>query len=148
MRRQAVIRCAYASFTVLCFMCACSDTEFSESASINPNYLTCLAFDCHSGTQLKIFPPVSGAHLSHLGGEEGASIGCETCHYRYYTNPLHKNGFINGFNWLYNSSAPGTIVIWDTNIAPGASFDKTTLTCSGLPGGCHGDRQWESGGGE
>jgi hypothetical protein len=133
---------------VILTMAGCGDAKNPGFTNINDKYLTCMAFDCHSGTQLRIFPPVSGVHLTHLGLGEGASLGCESCHYQYYNNSQHKNGFINGFNWLYNAKTSGTIVFFGTDL-PGVTWDSSTGICGSTPAGCHGGNSpnWYSGGG-
>ena len=131
-------------FSILIFMMTgCVDVKDHGFNNLNMSLFICTAFDCHNGTQLRIFPPVSGRHLDHLGFDENAvSRGCETCHYKYYGNSLHKNAFINGFNWLYNVRTSGNIVIFGPNL-PGATWDPNTGNCSGLPAGpCHGTENW------
>jgi hypothetical protein len=129
--------------TVILMMTRCVDVKDHGYKNLNMSLYTCMAYDCHSGTQLRIFPPISGRHLDHLGEDGGpVGLGCETCHFKYYGNLQHKNGFINGFNWLYNARTPGTIVFFDTDL-PGATWDPNTGNCSGLPGGsCHGTENW------
>ncbi len=100
----------------------------------------CMAYDCHNSTQLKVYPPVSGAHLIHTGYEQiGVSLQCQSCHKNYLHNPLHKNGFINGFNWIYNVRTTGKIVYPGPGVDANMEFDTSTNTCAAadVSGGCH-----------
>ena len=104
----------------------------------------CMALECHNSTQLKIYPPVSGAHLEHTGfAGNGPTIPCTDCHHGYYNNPLHRNGFINGYNWIYQAQTTGLIVYWNTVKYPAAVWDDGANSCSGLPAStCHDSRIW------
>lgn len=122
----------------------CSDTNTSMTGSLPVEGLFpgCLAFNCHPAAPLSIYPPVSGEHKSHrAGGDYGLSLTCTDCHYKYDRNKLHKNGFINGYNWLTKSKTSGEVIYFDpleTQISPGASFDHTASTCTGTGANCHG----------
>jgi len=99
----------------------------------------CMALECHNSTQLKIYPPASGAHLLHTGYREiGVSLQCKSCHNNYLNNPLHKNGVINGYNWIYNVRTSGEIIFPGPGVDPNMSFDPSSNnTCSPLIGNCH-----------
>ncbi len=100
---------------------------------------SCEAYDCHGSTQLEIYPPVSGAHQIHTGYTEiGVALQCQSCHYNYSSNLLHKNCFINGWDWHTSTRMPGTIVYPGPDVDPAMSFDPATGTCSGITADCHG----------
>jgi hypothetical protein len=127
----------------------CSDPAATGLSDLNKKNFICMAYECHQGTLLKIYPPASGLHGKHtsLGGDGGGNFACTACHYKYYTNPLHRNGIINGFDWRYNLSMPGNIVIFDLNapgINSGIKYNKSTGDCTSI--GCHGNQNWYSGG--
>jgi predicted CxxxxCH...CXXCH cytochrome family protein len=118
----------------------CSESPETFLSDLNPKYFTCLAYDCHQGTQLRIYPPVSGLHWTNMSDD------CESCHYQYYTNPLHQNGYINGYDWLFGVNAPGLIVFYkpDSSIKPGPVipngpiWDDATGECGSFE--CHGSQ--------
>lgn len=133
----------------------CSEVKKSDLDKINIAALSrnCLAFNCHNGTQLLIYPPISGGHLTHLDPVKiGATLNCTSCH-TSYTNMrggLHKNGFINGYIWFYGTTAPGEVVSFGADLAsanPAIAFDHAAGTCSGTGSTCHGDAgpDWYSG---
>ncbi len=98
----------------------------------------CRAFDCHQSAPLSIYPPASGEHRTHLGlSEYGPKLSCGSCHSGYNTNILHKNSFINGYNWLISAKTPGLVVHFGSDVSTTSSFDKTVSTCSGTGVDCH-----------
>ncbi|HOT45459.1 MAG TPA: hypothetical protein PLM53_11820 [Spirochaetota bacterium] len=121
----------------------CAKVSDAELDTITLSGL-CMALECHNSTQLKIYPPASGAHLQHTGlAGNGPNIPCTDCHHGYYNNPLHKNGFINGYNWIYQAQVSGLIVYWNTAKYPAAVWDDAANSCSGLPAStCHDSRVW------
>ncbi|OHD64328.1 MAG: hypothetical protein A2176_01695 [Spirochaetes bacterium RBG_13_51_14] len=142
MRKYMVYSLITAAIGIILFLSGCSD---SNTAGLNSLPIPgCRAFDCHQSTPLSVYPPLSGEHLAHFGGEDfGSGIGCETCHYQYDKNPLHKNGFINGYNWLIGSDAPGDIIKFKSPpVGSSAVFNNTS--CSGTGNtNCHnGAENW------
>jgi hypothetical protein len=133
-------------FFIALVLTGCSDVK-SSYKNLNISF-TCMAFNCHAGTQLRIMLPVSGAHSTHLSADQiGSNLSCESCH-SDYTNDragMHQDGFVNGFNWLYNAKAPGLIVKAGNGYS--FTFDQTASTCSGTASSCHGlgTPNWYSG---
>ena len=92
----------------------------------------CRAFDCHQSAPLSIYPPASGEHRTHLGlSEYGPNLSCGSCHSGYNTRVLHKNGFINGYNWLIGKKTSGLVVHFGADVSATSSFDQAASTCSG-----------------
>jgi hypothetical protein len=131
----------------ICFVCfiGCSDASNAGWNNLNVSPV-CEAYECHTGTQLKIYPPISGAHYLHLGlyrpGVPGMSLGCKSCHNRYKNSGggLHQNGFINGYDWRYRVKTAGDIVSFGpllTGPNPAIAFDHATGKCSGTGSSCH-----------
>ncbi|MBN1497917.1 MAG: cytochrome c3 family protein [Spirochaetes bacterium] len=124
----------------------CSEVKKSGLDEINMTTLSgvCMAFNCHNGTELRIFPPISGGHLTHLDSAKiGFKLNCASCHNRYKNSQggLHKNGFINGYNWLYGTKTPGEIVLFGVDLTaanPTIAFNHAAGTCSGTGSACHG----------
>jgi hypothetical protein len=130
----------------------CSDTNTSMSGSIPDSGRNgCLAFNCHPATPLSLYPPSSGEHRTHLGTSEyGPKLECVSCHQGYRTNLRHRNGFINGYNWLLRKKTPGMTVYFGTGVSASSSFDQAASTCSGTGTECHGSGasgNWYSGAG-
>ncbi len=114
----------------------CSDTRTSPwKTLLLPG---CGAFDCHRSAPLSIYPPASGEHRIHLGlSEYGPNLSCGSCHRGYKTNILHKNGFINGYNWLIGGKMPGLVVYFGADVSASSSFDQAASTCSDTAVECH-----------
>lgn len=128
----------------------CSDTvtPFRDTIPLTG----CRAFDCHQSTPLSIYPPVSGEHLTHTGlSQYGPDLSCGSCHSGYYTSILHRNGFINGYNWLIGKRTSGLVVYFGARMSASSSFDQAAGTCSGTGTECHGsgpsDSWYEGAGG-
>lgn len=123
----------------------CSDVKKSGLDEINIAAVTgaCMAFNCHNGTQLRIYPPVSGAHSTHLNADAiGMSLNCGSCHmsYKNIQGGLHKNGFVNGYNWIYGIKTDGEIVSFGAELTgpnPSIAFNHAAGTCSGTGSSCH-----------
>jgi hypothetical protein len=140
---------------IFLFMPGCSDVKAPVLDKINPAALPglCLAFNCHNGTQLRIYPPVSGAHQAHMDAKQiGVVLNCNSCHGNNgnFRGGLHQNGFINGYNWLFGKKAPGNIVSFSSDLVRFnslISFDHAASTCSGTGAACHGaaSPDWYSG---
>lgn len=114
----------------------CSDSGASLADSVPAP--GCRAFDCHQSAPLSIYPPASGEHRTHIGlSEYGPKLSCGSCHSGYDTHVLHKNGFINGYNWLLGTQTPGLVVHFGSDMDAGSTFDQGGSTCSGTGAACH-----------
>lgn len=123
--------------------CLNESTDLLTSVDADRNR-SCQSSQCHGTSPLAMAIPTSGRHSLHLAGNEiEDSPGvCSNCHWNYYDNPQHRNGFIEGFDAASGHKLPGSIVHFGGTQAGYARssisgiFDPADKKCETIS--CHG----------
>ena len=93
---------------------------------------------CHLGPPLSEYPPMSGAHAIHRYQTRIKNINCVTCHSKYFSNPTHHNGSVDGSTLDPKATVTNQIVYFNTAVAGSAVWSNTNGNCSSTATACHG----------
>lgn len=104
----------------------------------------CGAFQCHESSPLAEYPPTSGKHSAHINSPQLDDTNdiCLNCHWDHDRDPLHRNGFINGYDARSEKPTSGRIVHFGglmnrrTGVPVSAEFDSNSKKCNSIS--CHG----------
>jgi predicted CxxxxCH...CXXCH cytochrome family protein len=129
-----------ASVFVLIILTSGSCSKINNLPDISADNSSCDAEACHPSTALNREIPTSGMHTSHLNSS--SDIACTDCHYNYLDNPLHKNGFVNGYDIRTDIDTEGDIISFNPAKNAAGVFDTSTSSCSNMD--CHLALNWYS----
>lgn len=144
-RRRISYIFTYISITLVSLLLS-ECTGFADSPDLSPLDVpqvssSCLASECHSTAPLETYPPTSGLHSFHIqnSAPAGSNALCHNCHWDYNQNPLHRNGFIDGYDAKQNLRHAGEIVrfggIFEDGSLVRARFDPGSGRCEEIS--CH-----------
>lgn len=103
----------------------------------------CDASVCHGSSPLTEYPSTSGRHTLHLNHASisQTTSACDSCHWNYENDPLHRNGFSDGYDartGLHNGESIvnfGGLSGARTSVPVTASFKPTSGRCNDIS--CH-----------